>query len=72
MQNWLKWAGSASRNMINVILSKAIGDKWLVTTGLMPGDRIVTAGLQKIRPMAKVTPVETKPPMADALKKAEV
>ncbi len=68
------WAVDADNTVRtrNVTLSKAIGDKWLVTTGLTPGDRIVTAGLQKIRPMAKVTPVETNPPMVDALKKAEV
>ena len=55
------WTVDAADNTVqtrNVTLSKAIGDKWLVTTGLIPGDRIVTAGLQKIRPMAKVTPVE--------------
>jgi hypothetical protein len=29
-------------------------------SGLQPGDRIVLEGLQKIRPGAKVNPVETK------------
>ncbi len=45
----------------NITLSKAIGDKWLVAVGLVPGDRVVTRGIQKIRPMAKVTPVENQP-----------
>lgn len=43
-----------------VVVSDAIGDKWLVTAGLEQGDRVVTEGLQKIRPQAKVTPVEKK------------
>ena len=54
------WTVDASNvvNTRNITVSKAIGDKWLVTSGLAPGDRIVTAGLQKIRPRATVTPVE--------------
>lgn len=32
-----------------LILDRAIGDQWLVTAGLAPGDRIVTEGLQKVR-----------------------
>ncbi|ACN14690.1 RND efflux transporter (HlyD family secretion protein) [Desulforapulum autotrophicum HRM2] len=45
-------------NILSVTVSEAIGDKWLVTAGLAPGDRIVTEGLQKIRPRATVTPVD--------------
>ena len=29
---------------------RAVGDRWLVTEGLAPGDRVVVEGLQKIRP----------------------
>jgi len=47
-------------NTRKITVSNAIGDKWLVTDGLKPGDRVVTAGVQKIRPMAKVTPIENK------------
>ena len=47
-------------NTRKVTVSNAMDGKWLVTDGLKPGDRVVTAGLQKIRPMAKVTPVENK------------
>jgi membrane fusion protein (multidrug efflux system) len=39
-------------------VSKAINDKWLVSKGLSAGDRVVVAGLQKIRENAKVAPVE--------------
>lgn len=30
-------------------LDRAIGDKWLVTKGLAPGDKVIVEGLQKIR-----------------------
>lgn len=42
-------------NPRSIMVSSVFGDRWLVTSGLKPGDRVVTAGLQKIRPMAKVT-----------------
>ena len=38
-----------------VTVGTAVGDKWLVDTGLEAGDRVVTAGLQKIRPGAEVS-----------------
>jgi membrane fusion protein (multidrug efflux system) len=39
-------------------LERAIGDQWLVATGLAPGDRVIVEGIQKVRPGAavKVTP----------------
>ncbi|WP_233560367.1 efflux RND transporter periplasmic adaptor subunit [Oleomonas cavernae] len=40
--------------------SRAIGDKWLVTAGLEPGDRVIVDGLQHAQPGAKVTPVPVK------------
>lgn len=58
------WAIDESSGTVNtrpITVEKAIGDKWLVTSGLKPGDRIVVEGLQKIRPMAKVTPKEFFP-----------
>lgn len=39
---------------------RAVGNAWLVTAGLKPGDRIVVEGLQKIRPGSKVVPVPSK------------
>lgn len=48
-------------NVVNVRpikVSKPVGDKWLVTEGLAEGDRVVTAGLQKIAPGAVVAPIE--------------
>lgn len=43
-----------------VDVDRAIGDKWLVASGLKPGDRIVIEGFQRFRPGGKVTPVENK------------
>jgi len=41
-------------------LDRAIGDKWLVSSGLNPGDRVIVEGVQKARPGAsvKVIPFE--------------
>lgn len=33
--------------------SKAIGDQWVVTSGLQAGDRVIVSGLQRIRPGIK-------------------
>jgi membrane fusion protein (multidrug efflux system) len=38
--------------------SRAIGDKWLVTDGLKPGDRLIVEGLQRATPD---TPVHAVP-----------
>ena len=36
---------------------RAVGDAWLVTSGLASGDRVIVEGLQKVRPGATVKPV---------------
>lgn len=33
---------------------RAIGDKWLITSGLTKGDRVIVEGIQKVRPGASV------------------
>ena len=38
-------------------VDRAIGDKWLVTSGLAPGDRVIVEGLQKVRPGVPVKEV---------------
>ncbi len=56
------WAVDAE-NTVNprpVQVSDAVGNRWSVTSGLQAGDRVVVEGLQKIRPGAKVNPVEQK------------
>jgi membrane fusion protein (multidrug efflux system) len=35
-------------------LERAIGDKWLVSSGLNPGDRLIVEGSQKVRPGSAV------------------
>jgi membrane fusion protein, multidrug efflux system len=35
-------------------LDRTIGDKWLVSSGLAPGDRVIVEGIQKVRPGASV------------------
>ncbi|TNF00099.1 MAG: efflux RND transporter periplasmic adaptor subunit [Gammaproteobacteria bacterium] len=37
---------------------KAVGNQWLIRSGLNAGDRLIVDGLQKIRPGAVVTPVD--------------
>uniref|UniRef100_I2Q6P1 RND family efflux transporter, MFP subunit n=1 Tax=Desulfovibrio sp. U5L TaxID=596152 RepID=I2Q6P1_9BACT len=47
----------------DLILDRAIGNDWLVTSGLAPGDRVIVEGLQMLRPgtQVKATPfTETK------------
>ena len=47
-------------------LDRAIGDKWLVTAGLAPGDRVIVEGLQKARPGTAVKVVPFAAPPAPA------
>lgn len=37
-------------------VAQTVGDKWLVTGGLQPGEKVIVEGLQKIRPDAPVKP----------------
>jgi membrane fusion protein (multidrug efflux system) len=48
-----------------ITTDRAIGDKWLVTSGLKSGDRIIVEGLQKVRPGAPVKTVPFKPVAKD-------
>ncbi len=48
-------------NLHPIGVSRVMGDKWLVTSGLKVGNKVVVAGLQKIHPMSKVTIVEMLP-----------
>jgi membrane fusion protein (multidrug efflux system) len=45
-----------------LVTERAIGDAWLVTKGIAPGERVVVEGLQKIRPGAVVNPVPLATP----------
>ncbi|PIQ93209.1 MAG: efflux transporter periplasmic adaptor subunit [Nitrospirae bacterium CG_4_10_14_0_8_um_filter_41_23] len=48
--------GKVQQRMLT--LDRAIGDKWIVSAGLTPGERVVVEGLQKVRPglAVKVVP----------------
>jgi len=47
-------------------LDRTIGDQWLVSSGLTPGDRVIVEGIQKVRPGAtvKVAAPAAAPPVA--------
>ncbi|WP_066682102.1 efflux RND transporter periplasmic adaptor subunit [Caulobacter sp. CCH9-E1] len=51
-----------------ITLGQTVGDKWLVTSGLQPGDKVIVEGLQKVRPGApiKAVPAGAAPAAAQA------
>ncbi|WPZ33748.1 efflux RND transporter periplasmic adaptor subunit [Thalassobaculum sp. OXR-137] len=51
-------------SQVKVHIVDAAGKDWLVDRGLSDGMRVVVDGLQRIRPGAKVTPVEVQRPTA--------
>jgi membrane fusion protein (multidrug efflux system) len=40
-----------------LVTDRAIGDAWLVTSGVKAGEQVIVEGLQKVRPGAQVNPV---------------
>ena len=48
-------AGTAEQRMLT--LDRAIGAKWLVSSGLSPGDRVIVEGMQRVRPGTAVKAV---------------
>lgn len=38
-------------------IGRAVGNRWLVTSGVAPGDRVIVDNLQKIRPGMPVSPI---------------
>ncbi len=52
-------AGKVQQRVLT--LNRSIGDKWLVSSGLAPGDDLIVEGLQKVRPGAavKVVPFQS-------------
>jgi membrane fusion protein (multidrug efflux system) len=41
-----------------IVLDRAIRDKWLVTKGLVPGDRLIVEGIERVRPGDSVRAVD--------------
>ncbi len=56
--------GKAEKRTIEA--DRAIGDRWLVTSGLSDGDQVIVEGLQKIQPGDPVKPVPFAPARAGA------
>jgi membrane fusion protein, multidrug efflux system len=52
--------GAEKVSQRTIALDRAIGDKWLVSDGLKPGDRLIVEGLQKARPGTSVKAVPFK------------
>jgi len=50
---------------------RAIGDQWLVTDGIQPGDRVIVEGLQKIAPGAPAEGVEFSSATASGAMKSQ-
>ncbi len=50
-----------------VTANQAIGDKWLVTSGLQAGDRVIVSGLMRLKPGMTVRATEETPDSAQAL-----
>jgi len=48
-------AGKVEQRLLN--LDRAIGDQWLVSSGLSPGDRVIAEGMQKVQPGVSVKEV---------------
>jgi membrane fusion protein (multidrug efflux system) len=40
-----------------LVTDRAVGNAWLVTEGIRPGDQVIVEGIQKVRPGAVVNPV---------------
>ncbi len=51
--------GKVQQKMLT--LDRTIGDKWLVSSGLAPGDRVIVEGMQKVKPGVSVKVVPFDP-----------
>jgi membrane fusion protein (multidrug efflux system) len=45
-----------------ITLGRAVGNRWLILSGLVPGDQVIVEGLQFVRPgmVVKVAPFHEK------------
>jgi len=54
--------GADNKAVARVItVSQTVGNSWLVTSGLNPGERVIVEGLQRVRPGAPLKPVPASP-----------
>jgi membrane fusion protein, multidrug efflux system len=40
-----------------IVADRTVGNAWLVTDGIQPGEQVIVEGVQKVRPGALVNPV---------------
>ena len=52
--------GTAELRVLQI--PRAVGNQWLVSSGLSPGDKVIVDNLQRVRPGAPVKVVATAPP----------
>jgi membrane fusion protein (multidrug efflux system) len=45
-----------------IVVDRTVGDKWLVASGLKPGDKVIVEGLLKIKPGQPIRPVPAGSP----------
>ncbi|MGV6875091.1 efflux RND transporter periplasmic adaptor subunit [Pseudochelatococcus sp. B33] len=45
---------------------RVVGERWVISEGLKPGDKVIVEGFQKIRPGAPIAPQDWKPETASA------
>ncbi len=56
--------GPGDKAVLKVVTAdRSVGDKWLVTDGLKPGDKVIVEGLGKIRPDQDIKPVPAGSPV---------
>lgn len=56
--------GTVEKRAVEV--SRTVGDRWLVDSGLAAGDRVIIEGLQKVRPGSPADAVEAEPGATDS------
>ncbi|MBW2135876.1 MAG: efflux RND transporter periplasmic adaptor subunit [Deltaproteobacteria bacterium] len=58
--------GKVKQRMLT--LDRAIGDQWLVASGLIPGEQVIVEGIQRVRPGVAVKAVPFEPGRKEGLK----
>jgi membrane fusion protein (multidrug efflux system) len=51
---------------VGIVTGERVGDDWIVTGGLKPGEKVIVEGIQKVRPGSPVQPVPYKTPASGA------
>jgi membrane fusion protein (multidrug efflux system) len=46
----------------SIVTDRTVGDKWIVTSGLAPGDKVIVEGLDRVKPGQLVRPVPAGSP----------